>query len=181
MRIGWATATEHRTDDIGAGRWRAAVEAVPMSRPRTGDAAPDFTLQASDGQAYTLSALRGRPVVLNFYPGDMTATCTRQMCTYSDAWDDLSATDALVFGISPQDLDSKARFTAKHDLKIPLLADVGGAVARAFGVAGPFATKRATFVIDGDGIIRWVRISVTSLSFAKPGELIEQVRALQPL
>ena len=93
--------------------------------------------------------------MLLFYPGDETAVCTKQFCSYRDRADDMSALDAVVVGISHQDLDSHEAFTAHHGLTVPLLADVDREVARAYGVSAPvLGTRRAAFVIDEDGIVR---------------------------
>src|SRR5690242_15953855 len=124
------------------------------SAPRVGDLAPDFTLEGTDG-TFLLSEHRGQRVVLLFYPGDETAVCTKQFCSYRDRADDMSALDAVVVGISHQDVDSHDAFTAHHDLTVPLLADVDREVARAYGVSAPIlGTRRAAFVIDEDGIVR---------------------------
>src|SRR5215212_6883970 len=83
------------------------------SGPQVGDRAPDFALEGTEGR-FRLSDHRGRRVVLLFYPGDDTAVCTKQFCSYRDHADDLADLDAVVVGISAQDLDSHAAFVAKH-------------------------------------------------------------------
>ena len=123
------------------------------SQPDVGDPAPDFELQGTDGP-FRLSAHRGAPVVLLFYPGDFTPVCTRQFCSYADDSDAIARLDATVVGISPQDLVSHEDFRAAHDIPVPLLADTDKAVAKAYGVAAPvLGTRRAVFVIDADGRI----------------------------
>ena len=115
--------------------------------------APDFTLPGTDGP-FTLSEHRGRPVVLLFYPGDFTPVCTRQFCSYAERAEDLEALDAVVVGISSQDLDSHDEFRAAHGITIPLLADTDRAVARAYGVTAPvLGTRRALIIVDEEGRI----------------------------
>src|SRR3977135_3615811 len=99
--------------------------------PRGGEEAPDFELPGTDG-TFTLSEHRGERVVLLFYPGDNTIVCTRQFCSYRDRAEDFAALDATVVGISSQDLASHEGFVGKYSLNVPLLADVGREVAKAY-------------------------------------------------
>jgi peroxiredoxin Q/BCP len=139
--------------------------------PRVGDAAPDFTLQGTEG-TFRLSDQRGRRVVLLFYPGDETTVCTRQFCSYRDREADVSALDAVVVGISHQDVDSHVAFTAHHGLTVPLLADADREVARAYGVAAPVVgTRRATFVVDEEGVVRYRKVHALGLQFEDVDDL----------
>src|SRR3954471_13106940 len=114
-----------------------------MAKPQVGDAAPEFELGGTAG-TFKLSEHRGETVVLLFYPGDNTPVCTKQFCSYRDHADDLSDLDAVIVGISAQDLDSHAAFVAKHGLNIPLLADTDGAVAKLYNTHAPVVgTRRA--------------------------------------
>lgn len=144
------------------------------SRPREGEPAPDFTLDGPEG-SFSLSEQRGRPVVVLFYPGDDTAVCTRQFCSYRDRSDELEALGAVLVGISGRDVASKQRFAAKYGLTIPLLADDDGAVADAYGVGGPLGTKRATFVIDADGILRAARVHTLGLRYESVDDIVEML------
>ncbi|HEX4106693.1 MAG TPA: peroxiredoxin [Solirubrobacteraceae bacterium] len=123
--------------------------------PQVGEPAPDFELSGTEGP-FRLSEHRGARVVLLFYPGDNTPVCTKQFCSYRDHAEDFSSLEATVVGISAQDVDSHKQFTAKHGLNVPLLADVGGTVARQYGAwTGPLRmTKRAVIVIDSGGVVR---------------------------
>ena len=124
------------------------------SAPHVGDLAPDFALEGTDG-TFRLSEHRGRRVVLLFYPGDETAVCTKQFCSYRDRADDMSALDAVVVGISDQDVESHAAFAAHHGLTVPLLADVDRSVAKAYGASAPvLGTRRAALALGEDGIVR---------------------------
>ena len=126
-----------------------------------GTMAPDFTLASSDGSSVTLSALRGRPVVLYFYPEDDTSGCTTQACEFRDSWDAVQHTGAVVLGVSPDDVRSHERFRDKYELPFPLLADPDHAVADAYESWGEkslygrayMGIIRNTYVIDAGGII----------------------------
>jgi peroxiredoxin Q/BCP len=139
-----------------------------MPSPEIGAEAPDFVLDGTspDGrESYVLSDLRGRPVVLAFYPGDETPVCTKQLCSYQDDLGRFAEFDAQVLGISPQNLDSHERFAARRGLTFPLLADPDKTVARLYGVTGPLGIRRAVFVLDAEGIVRWKHVSALGLSF----------------
>ncbi len=137
-----------------------------MSVLSVGDIAPDFTLEGTEG-TFTLSEHHGRRVVLLFYPGDDTTVCTKQFCSYRDAADEMDALDAVVVGISTRDTASKEAFKSKYGLTTPLLADVDGAVARAYGVlARPVnIVKRTVFIVDEDGRIAHRHGNRLSLTF----------------
>ena len=98
-----------------------------------GTAAPDFTLEGTEG-SFTLSEYRGQRVVLLFYPGDDTTVCTKQFSAYRDAAEQIAELDAVFIGISVQGMDSKEAFKSKYGLTTPLLADPGGTVSKAYGV-----------------------------------------------
>jgi thioredoxin-dependent peroxiredoxin len=124
-----------------------------------GDQAPDFTLQSDAGTDVTLSSLRGRPVVLYFYPKDDTPGCTTEACEFRDAYDVFRERGAEVLGVSPDDVTSHEKFKTKHELPFTLLADPDHKVAEDYGVWGErkYAGKsymginRSTFIIDADG------------------------------
>src|SRR4051794_12333211 len=105
-----------------------------MAAPRAGRKAPDFTLLTDSGEPLTLSALRGQPVVLYFYPKDDTETCTIEACAFRDAFPRFDDSGARVLGVSPDGVRSHARFRAKYALPFTLLADVDHAVAERYGV-----------------------------------------------
>lgn len=114
-----------------------------------GDVAPDFTLDGPGG-AWTLSAHRGKPVAIYFYPKDGTAGCTTQACNVRDNWAALDAAGAVIVGVSPDDGNSHAAFTAEHDLPQVLLSDPDHEVMRQYGA---WRTK----VKDGqarEGVVR---------------------------
>ena len=124
-----------------------------------GAPAPDFELVSDEGERVRLSALRGKPVVVYFYPKDDTPGCTKQACGIRDAWDDFRSRGAEVLGISPDNETSHVKFKQKYGLPFTLLADPDHSTAEAYGVwreksfAGRkyMGVERSTFVIDRDG------------------------------
>jgi thioredoxin-dependent peroxiredoxin len=150
-----------------------------MAKIDVGDPAPDFELPGTGGQTYRLSDYRGRKVILAFYPGDFTAVCTKQFCSYRDQSDRLDRLGADVLGISPQSVGSHERFTEEKRLNVPLLADEDKNVAKAYGVlAGPMV-RRAIFVIDEQGIVRHRKVTLVGLSFESVDDLERAVAALK--
>ena len=141
--------------------------------PETGQAAPDFTLPGvmlAGGDAvqseYSLSAQRGSPVALAFYPGDDTTVCTKQLCSYTSGLENFTDFGATVWAISPQGLASHEKFARKYSLAFPLLADEGLKVSRLYGITlGSAGLRRSVFVIDADGILRWKHVTLVGLTF----------------
>jgi len=144
-----------------------------MAKAREGDVAPDFTLPWTGEGEFSLDGQRGRWVILAFYPGDFTPTCTKQFCNYRDGREQIDDLDAGVVGISPQDVDSHERFIAEHGLTVPLAADVDKSVAKAYGVLGPGGAfvRRAIFVIDPEGVIRYRKVALVGLGFEDADDL----------
>ncbi|HEY0392154.1 MAG TPA: peroxiredoxin [Solirubrobacterales bacterium] len=149
-----------------------------MAKVDVGDAAPDFELRGTGGKTYKLSDYRGRKLVLAFYPGDFTAVCTKQFCSYRDQGDRLDQLGAEVLGVSPQSVESHERFTEEKRLNVPLLADEDKQVAKAYGVlAGPMV-RRAIFVIDEEGIVRHRKVTLVGLSFESVDDLEQAVASV---
>jgi peroxiredoxin Q/BCP len=129
-----------------------------------GQPAPDFELPTDSGETIKLSDLRGKPVVLYFYPKDNTPGCTTQACGIRDAYGEFERAGAVVLGVSPDDERSHVKFKDKYELPFTLLADTEHSVAEQYGVWGEksFAGKkymgvnRSTFVIDADGTVKRV-------------------------
>jgi peroxiredoxin Q/BCP len=130
---------------------------------KEGQKAPDFTLPSSEGKV-SLRGLRGKNVVLYFYPRDMTPGCTREACDFRDSQAKIKKVGAVVLGVSPDSVASHEKFKAQQKLNFPLLADTDKAVAKAYGAFGEklmYGRKvkgmiRSTFVIDAEGIVRKV-------------------------
>jgi peroxiredoxin Q/BCP len=132
--------------------------------------APAFSLKAGDGSRVRLADLRGRPVVLYFYPRDDTPGCTREACAFRDQQARLKELGATVLGVSTDSVESHAKFAAKYGLNFPLLADVDHAVAAKYGAwreknlygKKSMGIQRSTFLIDADGKVAkvWKRVNV---------------------
>lgn len=126
-----------------------------------GDKAPPFSLTADDGSTVELSALRGKKVVLYFYPKDDTPGCTKEACEFRDSWKAVQQAGAVVLGVSPDEIASHEKFKKKYRLPFQLLADTGHEVAGAYGAWGKknmygrlfSGILRTTFIIDPDGRI----------------------------
>ena len=119
-----------------------------------GTEAPDFTAQAHDGSTVELAKLRGKPVVLYFYPKDETPGCTVEAQAFRDDLPELQKLDAHVIGVSMDNLESHKAFADNHKLNFPLISDADGAIAAKYGVdTSKGYTARVTFVIGPDGKI----------------------------
>lgn len=149
-----------------------------------GDTAPDFTLPTDGGGSVTLSALRGKPVVLYFYPKDDTPGCTTEACDFRDAMPDFSGIDAVVIGISKDTVTKHDKFKAKHGLTFPLASDAEGDVCERYGVWKEksmygktfLGIERSTFVVGRDGTLAriWPKVKVKGHA----AEVLEAVKAL---
>jgi peroxiredoxin Q/BCP len=126
-------------------------EPLPVGSP-----APDFSLPDDAGRTVTLSALRGKSVVLVFYPGDDTPGCTKQLCEFRDEWQAAKAGGVKVFGVNPQSTESHLKFRGKFHLPFPLLVDRGRKVAALYHANG-LIVKRTVYLIGPDGVIRFAR------------------------
>ena len=131
-----------------------------MTTLHRGDPAPGFDLEDQEGRDWRLDDLRGKRVILYFYPADDTPGCTAQACDFRDSQSDLTRAGYVVLGVSPQDAGSHQAFAHKYGLNFPLLIDADLAVARAYGAVAdergfsndvPLDVLRSTFVIDDEG------------------------------
>jgi thioredoxin-dependent peroxiredoxin len=149
-----------------------------VAKLNVGDAAPQFELPGTGGRSYRLADYRGGKVVIAFYPGDFTAVCTKQFCSYRDDGERLEGLGAAVLGISPQSVDSHERFAEEKRLNVPLLADEDKAVAKAYGVlAGPLV-RRAIFIVDEEGIVRHRKVTLAGLSYESVADLEQALAAI---
>ena len=141
-----------------------------MTHLKAGDPAPDFTLALDDGGSFTLSAQRGKPVVIFFYPEDDSGGCTDENVEFSDLSSEFTARGAVLLGLSPNDIGSHKKFRAKYGLKVPLAADPDRLAIEGFGIwqlkklygREFMGLIRTSFIIDAQGkiasIIRATRI-----------------------
>jgi thioredoxin-dependent peroxiredoxin len=138
------------------------------NRLEPGDTAPDFTLPSDTGEQVSLSSLRGRKVIVYFYPAAMTPGCTKQACDFSDSLDALQAQGYEVLGISPDKPEKLAKFRERDGLTITLLSDQDKAVLSAYGAFGEKkmygkvvqGVIRSTFAIDEDGTVAVAQYNV---------------------
>jgi thioredoxin-dependent peroxiredoxin len=121
-----------------------------------GQDAPDFTLRDQDGSPVTLGALRGKNVVLVFYPADETTLCTRQLCEFRDNWALARSKDAVVFGVNPGGEGKHAKFRANHSFPFALLADPGQRVGADYRTKW-LIVKRTVYLIGKSGKIRYAK------------------------
>lgn len=129
-----------------------------------GDQAPDFTLHSDGGEEVTLSALRGKQVILYWYPRDDTPGCTAEACAFRDAYGEFQRAGAVVLGVSTDTVKSHEKFKTKYSLPFPLLSDPDHAVATQYGVWGEkkflgkqfMGINRVTFLIDKQGVVKQV-------------------------
>ncbi|HUG62652.1 MAG TPA: peroxiredoxin [Methylomirabilota bacterium] len=149
-----------------------------------GTPAPDFTLPTPDGEPLSLSSLRGKPVVVYFYPKDDTSGCTKEAIDFTALKDEFAAIGAIVIGISPDNVASHEKFAKKHDLDLVLAADEERVAIEAFGVWAEksmygrkyMGVDRSTFLIDRDGTVAkvWRKVKV-------PGHAEEVLAAAKAL
>lgn len=166
--------TERLVDDDAA-----PAPGSPVSL-RIGDPAPEVTLAGVQGEVtrvWSLSALRGQPVVLVFYPGDGTPVCTRQLVTYTDEIEAFAEVGAQVLAISPQSIESHQAFAADNGgFAFPLLADEERAVGGAYGIIGPLGFyRRSVFVVDAHCRVSWIHRAVAGLSFQPPDDIVAAI------
>ncbi len=155
-----------------------------MAMVKEGAVAPEFTLPSSEGGTLSLASLRGRPVVLYFYPRDNTPGCTKEACAFRDERAALRRAGAAVVGVSPDSLTSHEKFRAAYKLNFPLLSDPDKKVAKAYGAFGKKVMYgrevqgmiRSTFLIDAEGIVRKVFPKVKVDGHAE--KVLEALRAL---
>jgi thioredoxin-dependent peroxiredoxin len=150
-----------------------------MAKLRIGDVAPEFELEGTGSKTYRLKDYRGTGVMVAFYPGDFTPVCTRQFCSYRDDRDRLEGLGVPMLGISPQSVESHERFADRHGLNVPLLSDPGKKVARSYGVVGPGGfIRRAVFLVDGEGVLRYRHVALFGLRYQDVGDLERAVSTL---
>ncbi len=149
-----------------------------------GDKAPDFTLASDGGGKVSLKALKGKTVVLYFYPKDDTSGCTAESCAFRDALPNFSKVTAAIVGISRDSVASHDRFKAKYGLTFPLVSDEDGKVCEAYGTwveksmygRKYMGIERSTFLIDAKGVVRHVWRKVKVPDHAQ--EVLEAAQAL---
>lgn len=148
--------------------------------PAVGTPAPDFTLPSTAGQDVQLSALRGRPVLLAFFPLAFTGVCTAELCAFRDDWDEIEGAGLVVLPVSVDSVPTLREFKAKHALTTELLSDFRREVSRAYGVLleERFHSTRAYFLIDAAGTIRWAHVEEHPGLRRETAEIMQEVAKL---
>jgi len=147
---------------------------------KVNDTAPGFCLPGHSGAEHYLSDHSGQRVLLVFYPGDNTPVCTRQLCEYRDGIESFAELGVSVVGISSDDLQSHRSFRRKYDLPFVLLSDLDLNVAKLYGCKGRFGMKRAVFLVDETGIVRYAHIEALAVFRRRADELLAAIETLDP-
>jgi peroxiredoxin len=149
-----------------------------------GSKAPDFTLMNQDRQPVTLSELKGRPVVLAFFPAAFSSVCQQELCTFRDSMGELGAAQAQVLGISTDTFFALKAFQDQQKLNFPLLSDFNKQVIRDYGVFNEDMiglkgiAKRSVFVIDKDGVVRYREVLEDARNEPKYQQVLASVASL---
>lgn len=149
--------------------------------PAVGSSAPDFTLPSTADADVTLSRLRGRNVLLAFFPLAFTKTCTREMCAFSEDYAQFESANTVVLPISVDSVPSLKEFKAKERITVDLLSDFKREVSRRYGtlLEDRFYSNRAYVLVDRNGIVRWTFMEDTPGTRRENEELLQQLRALE--
>jgi peroxiredoxin len=154
--------------------------AATAAMPPVGSLAPDFTLPSTAGGDVTLSRLRGKHVLLAFFPLAFTSVCTTEMCAFSEEYDAFRGANAEVLPISVDSIPTLREFKAKERISVDLLSDFRREVSRRYGtlLEDRFHSNRAYVLIDRDGIVRWTFAEEATRNRRENAELLERIRAL---
>ena len=145
-----------------------------------GSEAPDFTLRDENGEEVTLSSLRGKNVLIAFFPLAFTSTCTDELLCFTEDFGAFQVADTVVLPISVDSIPTLREFKAKEWIAVELLSDFKREVSRRYGtlLEDKFHTNRSYILIDRNGIVRWTYAEDTPKTRRENGELLERIRAL---
>jgi peroxiredoxin len=151
-----------------------------MPLPAVGSPAPDFTLDSTAGRPFTLSSLRGKNVLLAFFPLAFTRTCTQEMCAFTEDYSQFQSVNTIVVPISVDSVPTLKEFKAKERIGVELLSDFKREVSRRYGTLNEekFSSNRAYVVVDRQGIVRWTFVEETSGSRREDAELLAELKKL---
>jgi peroxiredoxin len=153
------------------------------SMPAIGQMAPDFTLPSTSGEKLTLSTLRGKPVLLAFFPLAFSGTCTAELCDMRDHHEQFADRGVVVLPISVDSTYALKEYKAKHAMKLDLLSDFKREVSRRYGVLmeDRFYSNRAYFLIDAQGMLRWAHVEENPSHRREDAELLRAIDGLVSL
>ena len=151
-----------------------------MTMPAAGTTAPDFTLPSTSGSDVTLSSLRGRNVLLAFFPLAFTSVCTAELCGFTEDYSQFQGADTVVLPISVDSVPTLKEFKAKERIGPDLLSDFRRDVSRAYGtlLEDKFYSNRAYVLIDRNGVVRWTFAEATPGQKRENSELLAEIRKL---
>lgn len=152
-----------------------------MPLPVVGSRAPDFSLASTSGSDVTLSALRGKKVLLAFFPLAFTGVCTDEMCALSEDYERFRDADTVVVPISVDSIPTLKEFKRKEGMRVDLLSDFKREVSRLYGtlLEEPYLSRRAYFLVDREGVLRWSHVEA-ELGQRRPNdELLTQLAAVE--
>ncbi len=151
-----------------------------MSLPAVGSPAPDFTLPSTSGEDVSLNSLRGKQVLLAFFPLAFTGVCTTEMCAFTQDFDAFASTGTVVLPISVDAIPSLKEFKAKERIGVDLLSDFRRDVSRRYGtlLEDKFFSNRAYILIDREGVVRWAHAEDSPGNRRDNAEILEQIRAI---
>jgi len=168
----------HHHDFLGGSM--TTVTQSSHAPPIVGTVAPDFTLPSTSGERVTLSQLRGKQVLIAFFPLAFSPTCTAELCEMRDDWDEFLARGLVVLPISVDSTYSLKEYKQKYSMKVDLLSDFKREVTNLYGVLNEdrYFSNRAYFLIDGDGIVRWAHVEANPSLKRTNQEILAQVDRL---
>jgi len=151
-----------------------------MPLPAPGSAAPDFTLPSTSGQSVSLASLRGKNVLIAFFPLAFTSTCTAELGAFTDEFDRFQSAGAVVLPISVDSIPTLKEFKAKEHIGVELLSDFKREVSRSYGVLNEerFFSNRAYVLLDAKGVVRWTHQEADNSQRRENAELLTQLAAL---
>ena len=158
------------------------TDTVMQNPPQAGDTAPDFTAKSTSGEMVTLSAFRGKKnVLLAFFPLAFTGTCSAEMKSFNDDYDQFAKADVQILPISVDSVDSLKEFKAKLGMKTDFLSDFKRDISRSYGVLleDRFYSNRAYFLIDRQGIVRWAHVEEKPGQRRENSEILAHIEELQ--